>query len=115
MLVRRKRSLARNHSLFLSELDVADEKFSDWFTEASPAQWGDGEVRREIDSCTECSSFEEGEEVECSVCLSNLEKGDDTRKLGCGHRFHRRCADMWLVTGRKNTCPMCATAVVQER
>ncbi|KAB1199155.1 putative E3 ubiquitin-protein ligase RHA2B [Morella rubra] len=44
-------------------------------------------------------------EVECSVCLSKIEDGDEIRRLRCDHPFHRVCLDRWL--GYKNpTCPL---------
>merc|ERR1712151_1311262 len=46
----------------------------------------------------------------CSVCLGELEVGDEARTLPCGHNFHRRCIDVWL--GRSLVCPMCRQPVV---
>lgn len=52
---------------------------------------------------------------ECAVCLDNVVCGDNARKLPCGHVFHRPCADSWLLTSRKNSCPLCMRKVCPER
>ncbi|KAL8027072.1 hypothetical protein ABFX02_14G071900 [Erythranthe guttata] len=44
--------------------------------------------------------------LECAVCLSSFEDGDECRKLGlCGHEFHVECIDRWLRS--HDTCPIC--------
>ncbi|KAL5198386.1 hypothetical protein ABZP36_001898 [Zizania latifolia] len=46
--------------------------------------------------------------VECVVCLSSIEEGDEVRVLRCRHLFHRRCLDRWLQQARPPaTCPLC--------
>jgi len=45
------------------------------------------------------------EECACSVCISELESGEITRKLTCGHKFHKDCVDTWL--NQNITCPVC--------
>ncbi|KAK2994346.1 hypothetical protein RJ640_017858 [Escallonia rubra] len=34
--------------------------------------------------------------VECAVCLSKIEEGDEIRDLRCEHIFHRACLDRWI-------------------
>ncbi len=47
-----------------------------------------------------------GEENECSVCLTTIEKDDNNRKKTvCNHLFHKTCLNHWLTC--KNTCPLC--------
>lgn len=41
----------------------------------------------------------------CSICISECESGEITRKLNCGHKFHRDCIDTWL--SENITCPVC--------
>ncbi|GJN21260.1 hypothetical protein PR202_gb08722 [Eleusine coracana subsp. coracana] len=42
----------------------------------------------------------------CAVCLGDLAPGDRVRVLPkCGHGFHARCVDRWLVA--RSTCPTC--------
>ena len=43
-------------------------------------------------------------EALCSVCMANLQTGDNARKLKCGHFFHKECIDCWLRI--KGTCPL---------
>jgi len=45
------------------------------------------------------------QEGSCSVCISDLESGEITRKLTCAHKFHKDCIDTWLK--HNITCPDC--------
>ncbi|KAA1138692.1 hypothetical protein PGTUg99_034746 [Puccinia graminis f. sp. tritici] len=51
------------------------------------------------------------EEKICVVCQEDLQSAKDNLKQpigaldGCGHSFHRACADQWLVAS--GTCPTC--------
>lgn len=48
--------------------------------------------------------------VECAVCLTELEDGEEARFLPrCGHGFHTECVDMWLAS--HSTCPLCRATV----
>ncbi|KAH0451942.1 hypothetical protein IEQ34_019241 [Dendrobium chrysotoxum] len=43
---------------------------------------------------------------ECSICLNQIEPGERVRLLpNCGHGFHVRCIDRWLVV--RSSCPTC--------
>ena len=42
---------------------------------------------------------------ECSICLMEVNEGQDTILLPCGHMFHEGCVTKWL--GIHNTCPLC--------
>lgn len=57
------------------------------------------------------SSVAEGEcEMECSICLCEVNVGDKIRCLdSCGHTFHRSCIDLWLL--RRGDCPLCKRSV----
>ncbi|CAA7022191.1 unnamed protein product [Microthlaspi erraticum] len=47
---------------------------------------------------------------DCVVCLDGLRQGQWCRMLpGCGHVFHRKCVDSWLL--KAPTCPICRASV----
>ncbi|XP_019053848.1 PREDICTED: RING-H2 finger protein ATL52-like [Nelumbo nucifera] len=49
-------------------------------------------------------------DIECSVCLSVFEDGEDVRQLPlCKHLFHAPCIDMWLYS--HSNCPLCRAAL----
>ena len=51
--------------------------------------------------------------VECSICLSQLNecKDDDVVSIKCGHLFHKRCILQWTCTG-KVICPLCRAQIM---
>jgi len=51
-----------------------------------------------------------GNDAECSICLGSYCDGEEVRKLSCGHLFHQRCVDVWLL-GHQNRCPLCLQVV----
>ncbi|XP_068345710.1 RING-H2 finger protein ATL16-like [Pyrus communis] len=58
----------------------------------------------------EGSNAKDENSVECAVCLSVFEDGEDIRKLPtCKHSFHAPCIDMWLYS--HSECPLCRTPV----
>lgn len=48
----------------------------------------------------------EEENVSCSICTEDFEKGQDIRVLPCDHKFHPACVDPWLLDV-SGTCPLC--------
>ncbi|KAK4451391.1 hypothetical protein QBC34DRAFT_493072 [Podospora aff. communis PSN243] len=42
----------------------------------------------------------------CAICTEDFSQGTKVRKLPCGHIFHVRCIDPWLVNFAA-TCPLC--------
>uniref|UniRef100_A0A0E0DUG9 RING-type E3 ubiquitin transferase n=1 Tax=Oryza meridionalis TaxID=40149 RepID=A0A0E0DUG9_9ORYZ len=48
-------------------------------------------------------------ERSCSICQEEFEANEETGRLICGHSYHVQCIKQWL--SRKNTCPVCKTAV----
>ncbi|PTD02055.1 hypothetical protein HYE67_000015 [Fusarium culmorum] len=42
----------------------------------------------------------------CSICTDDFLNGVRIRSLPCGHLFHPKCIDPWLLE-RAVTCPMC--------
>ena len=41
----------------------------------------------------------------CCICLNDVQKGEETVLLPCGHMFHWNCCFNWLKNN--NTCPLC--------
>ncbi|KAH0699229.1 hypothetical protein KY284_013444 [Solanum tuberosum] len=37
-----------------------------------------------------------GEGIDCSICLSNFQIGEEANEMPCKHRFHSICIDRWL-------------------
>ncbi|KAL6896650.1 hypothetical protein ACP4OV_007222 [Aristida adscensionis] len=54
-----------------------------------------------------CGGGGEEAAVECVVCLSGVEEGEEVRELRCRHVFHRSCLDRWLLARPLATCPLC--------
>ncbi len=46
----------------------------------------------------------------CNICLENYKNGLYYRELKCNHKFHKKCIDKWIKSG-KNTCPVCRNVV----
>ncbi|KAI5006824.1 RING-H2 finger protein ATL74-like [Hordeum vulgare subsp. vulgare] len=47
----------------------------------------------------------------CAICLGEFEDGEKVRVLPrCGHEFHVRCVDTWLVS--HGSCPTCRDSVL---
>ncbi|OWM77283.1 RING-H2 finger protein ATL39-like [Punica granatum] len=54
---------------------------------------------------------QENGELECAVCLSVVEDGEEIRRLPrCKHTFHVSCIDMWLYS--HSDCPLCRAPAV---
>lgn len=45
------------------------------------------------------------ENLGCSICTEDFEKGQDLRVLPCDHKFHSECVDPWLLNV-SGTCPL---------
>jgi len=56
----------------------------------------------------------EDEDVMCAVCLNNMEKHQEIRRLtNCSHIFHRGCLDKWLDHDQR-TCPLCRSSFLSD-
>jgi hypothetical protein len=45
----------------------------------------------------------------CSICFEEVQSGESSRVLSCGHGFHSDCINPWLE--RNRTCPNCRANV----
>lgn len=52
------------------------------------------------------------EETCCAICIDNFEAGVEVRHLTCGHPYHKKCIDPWLM--EKGTCPQCKVDVLKQ-
>jgi hypothetical protein len=50
----------------------------------------------------------------CSMCLDDMNEGDEVSKLVCGHSFHPICIENWLLKYSKEQCPNCRTDVIKN-
>lgn len=62
-----------------------------------------------------CKKNEKGEleTPNCSVCISDISKGEETLLLPCGHMYHSGCVEPWLK--KNNTCPVCRFELPPEK
>uniref|UniRef100_A0A5B6YZ27 RING-type E3 ubiquitin transferase n=1 Tax=Davidia involucrata TaxID=16924 RepID=A0A5B6YZ27_DAVIN len=49
------------------------------------------------------------DELTCSICLEQVNRGELVRSLPCLHQFHANCIDPWLR--QQGTCPVCKLTV----
>ncbi len=47
--------------------------------------------------------------AECTICITEVERGEDVVILPCKHWFHNECVVMWLK--EHNTCPVCRNPI----
>ena len=74
-------------------------------------------------SAEEGSEAKEGSVVpgspdRCGICLEDLVKVSENKKTKCGHRFHRKCLDMYCVSRKKQglppLCPFCSKDIKKD-
>ncbi|XAR60635.1 hypothetical protein NMG60_11034089 [Bertholletia excelsa] len=49
------------------------------------------------------------DELTCTICLEQVNRGELVRSLPCLHQFHANCIDPWLR--QQGTCPVCKLSV----
>jgi len=52
---------------------------------------------------SETETESESEDRVCSICIDTMENAS---VLPCGHRFHQKCINHWLINNKEN-CPNC--------
>ncbi|KAK4192000.1 E3 ubiquitin-protein ligase RING1-like protein [Podospora australis] len=50
--------------------------------------------------------------AECTICMDELNKGDEVTVLPCTHWYHGECVTLWLK--EHNTCPICRKPVESQ-
>jgi hypothetical protein len=45
------------------------------------------------------------ESPDCSICTEHFVEGENVKTLPCGHIYHRRCIDPWLLDFN-SSCPL---------
>lgn len=50
--------------------------------------------------------------ISCVICLEEFRQGQEIRVVSCGHEFHLKCVDPWLLTNY--TCPLCMLNIVER-
>jgi len=50
--------------------------------------------------------------AECSICMDEVNVGDEVTELPCHHWFHQQCVGMWL--GEHDTCPHCRKRIMDH-
>jgi E3 ubiquitin-protein ligase RNF115/126 len=50
--------------------------------------------------------------AECSICMEEVNIGEEVAELPCHHWFHHGCVAMWL--GEHNTCPHCRKGITKD-
>ncbi|KAK7294543.1 hypothetical protein RJT34_17432 [Clitoria ternatea] len=70
-------------------------------------------VHKLCNHCRKAASVKEVEEDEsdyCSVCLSQICRGEKIKSLPvCNHRYHAECIGAWLKN--HSTCPLCRNKI----
>ena len=58
----------------------------------------------------------EKKDINCIICLDDIEEGDSVRSLRCLHKFHQNCIDGWLQKQKINNllCPICETKIIND-
>lgn len=50
--------------------------------------------------------------AECSICMDEVNIGEEVTELPCHHWFHHQCISAWL--GEHDTCPHCRKGITKE-
>ncbi|CAF1303681.1 unnamed protein product [Adineta ricciae] len=53
--------------------------------------------------------------IACTICLDRFFLSSTISASPCGHLFHDKCLDRWIVDERKKTCPQCRTAITPKQ
>jgi hypothetical protein len=63
------------------------------------------------DDVCDVQDVEAGEIKDCSICLDEMDKPNETGTLVCGHTLHKKCANQYFrglyISNLDITCPLC--------
>ena len=59
------------------------------------------------------SSEPDDETFDCTICLMEVNDGEQVGVLSCSHIFHVDCLREWII--RRNACPLCQTEISTPR
>ncbi|PSR83674.1 hypothetical protein BD289DRAFT_336788, partial [Coniella lustricola] len=51
--------------------------------------------------------------AECTICIDEMNIGDEVTVLPCKHWFHGECVVLWLK--EHNTCPICRASIEKQQ
>merc|ERR1712100_331881 len=63
-------------------------------------------------SSVDLHKFIQDDSPSCSICICELEKGEEIMILPCNHVFHAECIETWLKQSVR--CPLCNGSVVES-
>ena len=49
------------------------------------------------------------DKLQCVICMTEFQKGDELESLPCIHLFHKECINQWFK--ESNKCPLCKTFI----
>jgi hypothetical protein len=93
-------------------------------------QWQD--VRTTFSSCSKCKIVQEEKKKKikfmsivkssvcietdiCSICMDDMNEGQQISKLCCNHCFHPTCIEQLVLKHKKQQCPNCRTDINTKR
>lgn len=92
-----------------SEEDNVEESTEEELSEAESEAEEERKLDHRILNLMRVKRFNPDRDIDyemCGICRNNFKKREKVRVLFCGHEFHLKCIDPWLLN-HNNSCPMC--------
>ncbi|XP_022718958.1 E3 ubiquitin-protein ligase SIRP1-like [Durio zibethinus] len=74
-----------------------------YLAENDPNRYGTPPAQKEVVEAMPTVTVEDN--VQCSVCLEDIESGSEAKEMPCKHKFHGGCITPWLEL--HSSCPVC--------